>query len=91
MSTEMLLEYDIKRLKYVRLWCLTQVLLFATLHIVSHFRGEYNQGSVLYKYFHWTLTGTALLGCYQSYRSKIQSIYWTILLIEFQSVIAFTH
>lgn len=61
----MVLEYDTKRLSHIRFWCLVQATLFLVLHTYSHLNDEFSgEGSILYKYFHWGITGFELIGCW---------------------------
>ena len=91
MSKEMVVEYETKRLCHVRVWCLIQVSLMILMHTHAHLSDEYNTVSVLYKYFHWTITFFETIGVYQSYCNKIKSIYWTLMLIQFQDLLGYAH
>lgn len=91
MSKEMVKEFETKKLGHVRVWCLIQVTLLILLHTHSHLNDEYNSTVTIYKYFHWGLTLFETIGVYQSYCNKIKSIYWTLMLIQFQDLLAYSH
>lgn len=80
MAQEVLLDYEIRRLKYVRIWTLSIASLYAILHLIMFAMNKY-QGVLWAAILHYSLTGVTLFAILVSYFS-MSSIYFAIMLLQ---------
>ena len=84
MTLASMIEYENFRLKYVRMWCMTGLILNALLQLNHQIQGKLYI-NVWVKVFHWTVTFLMALGVFLSYKRNIKAIYWVILLYQLRT------
>lgn len=84
MSVASLMEYENFRLKYVRMWCITGLIMNTLLQLNHQIQGKIHI-DVWIKVFHWMTTIVMLIGVFLSYKRNIKTIYWTILLYQLRT------
>ena len=88
MSVASLMEYENFRLKYVRMWCITGLVINALLQLNHQIQGKIHI-DVWIKVFHWITTFVMIIGVFLSFKRNIKTIYWTILLYQVRTFQAF--
>ena len=79
-----LMEYENIRLKYVRMWCITGLILNVLLQLNHQIQGKIHI-NVWIKVFHWICSLFMLVGIFLSFKRNIKTIYWTVLLYQFRT------
>lgn len=81
MTVASLMEYENIRLKYVRMWCITGLILNSLIQLNHQIQGKIHI-DVWIKVFHWITSFVMFIGIFLSFKRNIKTIYWTMLLYQ---------